>query len=145
MSNQRLTTGEKIKKTRIQKEFTQKQLAEKCGMYESQIRKYESGKINPKIETLQKIANALQVPVNSLRSDSELELNSFMEYLDKSFDTFKDNLRLENKLISDYRVLNAQGRQKAHEQIEMLTKIPEYRAEPQNPAADTSAPSDQDE
>ena len=58
MSNQRLTTGEKIKKTRIQKEFTQKQLAEKCGMYESQIRKYESGKINPKIETLQKIATA---------------------------------------------------------------------------------------
>lgn len=144
MSNQRLTTGEKIKKTRIQKEFTQKQLAEKCGMYESQIRKYESGKINPKIETLQKIANALQVPVNSLRSDSELELNSFMKYLDKSFDTFKDNLRLENKLISDYRVLNAQGRQKAHEQIEMLTKIPEYRAD-QNPAADTSAPSDQNE
>ncbi len=144
MSNQRLTTGEKIKKTRIQKEFTQKQLAEKCGMYESQIRKYESGKINPKIETLQKIANALQVPVNSLRSDSELELNSFMKYLDKSFDTFKDNLRLENKLISDYRILNAQGRQKAHEQIEMLTKIPEYRAD-QNPAADTSAPSDQDE
>lgn len=143
MSNQRLTTGEKIKKTRIQKEFTQKQLAEKCGMYESQIRKYESGKINPKIETLQKIANALQVPVNSLRSDSELELNSFMKYLDKSFDTFKDNLRLENKLISDYRVLNAQGRQKAHEQIEMLTKIPEYRAD-QNPTADTSAPSDQD-
>ena len=45
MSNQRLTTGEKIKKTRIQKEFTQKQLAEKCGMYESQIRKYESGKM----------------------------------------------------------------------------------------------------
>lgn len=144
MSNQRLTTGEKIKKTRIQKEFTQKQLAEKCGMYESQIRKYESGKINPKIETLQKIANALQVPVNSLRSDSELELNSFMKYLDKSFDTFKDNLRLENKLISDYRILNAQGRQKAHEQIEMLTKIPEYRAD-QNPAADTSDPSDQDE
>ncbi|MFR1510385.1 MAG: helix-turn-helix domain-containing protein [Coprococcus sp.] len=144
MSNQRLTTGEKIKKTRIQKEFTQKQLAEKCGMYESQIRKYESGKINPKIETLQKIANALQVPVNSLRSDSELELNSFMEYLDKSFDTFKDNLRLENKLISDYRVLNAQGRQKAHEQIEMLTKIPEYRAD-QNAAADTPKPSDQDE
>lgn len=144
MSNQRLTTGEKIKKTRIQKEFTQKQLAEKCGMYESQIRKYESGKINPKIETLQKIANALQVPVNSLRSDSELELNSFMKYLDKSFDTFKDNLRLENKLISDYRVLNAQGRQKAHEQIEMLTKIPEYRAD-QNPAAESPDASDQDE
>lgn len=144
MSNQRLTTGEKIKKTRIQKEFTQKQLAEKCGMYESQIRKYESGKINPKIETLQKIANALQVPVNSLRSDSELELNSFMKYLDKSFDTFKDNLRLENKLISDYRILNAQGRQKAHEQIEMLTKIPEYRAD-QNPAAESPDASDQDE
>ena len=128
MPTQKLTTGEKIKKNRTQKGFTQKQLAQKCSMYESQIRKYETGKIHPKIETLQKIANALQVSVNSLRSDSELEMDFLTKYMCKSFDATIESLNIEHKLISDYRSLNAQGRQKAIEQIELLTKIPEYQA-----------------
>lgn len=54
-----MPTGFKIKEIRKRKGLTQKQLGEKCGMYESQIRKYENGKANPKMETLQKIADAL--------------------------------------------------------------------------------------
>ena len=61
-----MPTGSKIKEIRLQKQLTQKQLGDKCGMYESQIRKYETGKANPKIETLQKIADALGVPVTEL-------------------------------------------------------------------------------
>ena len=38
------TIGEKIRKTRIEKGMTQKQVAEKCDMADSAIRKYESGK-----------------------------------------------------------------------------------------------------
>lgn len=49
------------------------------------------------------------------------------------------------ELLYHFDILNSVGQQKAIEQVEMLTKIPEYRTEPQNPAADTSAPSDQDE
>lgn len=128
MPTQKLTTGEKIKKNRTQKGFTQKQLAQKCSMYESQIRKYETGKIHPKIETLQKIANVLQVSVNSLRSDSELEMDFLTKYMCKSFDATIESLNIEHKLISDYRSLNAQGRKKAIEQVELLTKIPEYQA-----------------
>ena len=58
-----MPTGSKIKEIRIKKGLTQKQLGEKCGMYESQIRKYENGNANPKIETLQKIADALETPI----------------------------------------------------------------------------------
>lgn len=138
MPTKKLTTGEKIKKNRIQKGFTQKQLAQKCSMYESQIRKYETGKIHPKIETLQKIANALQVSVNSLRSDSELEMDFFTKYIqktfDKTFDATIESLNIEYKLISDYRSLNTQGRQKALEQVELLTKIPEYQAKTETSA-----------
>ena len=61
-----MPTGSKIKEIRLQKQLTKKQLGDKCGMYESQIRKYETGKANPKIETLQKIADALGVPVTEL-------------------------------------------------------------------------------
>lgn len=37
------------------KKMTQRQLGEKCGMYESQIRKYELGAANPKIDTIKKL------------------------------------------------------------------------------------------
>lgn len=62
-----MTTGENIKRIRMEKGYTQKQLAEKCEMYESQIRKYELNKANPKIETLEKIANALDCKVSDIR------------------------------------------------------------------------------
>lgn len=49
------------------------------------------------------------------------------------------------ELLYHFDTLNSVGQQKAIEQVEMLTKIPEYRAEPQNPPAESSAPSNQDE
>lgn len=54
-----MPTGIKIREIRKRKGFTQKQLGEKCNIAESTIRRYESGSLNPKIETLQKIAGAL--------------------------------------------------------------------------------------
>ena len=64
-----MTIGENIRRIRKEKGYTQKQLAEKCEMYESQIRKYELGKANPKIETIQKIANSLDVDLAELVND----------------------------------------------------------------------------
>jgi len=65
-----MTTGEKIKAHRLDRGLTQKSLAELCGMIEPTIRKYESGRANPKLETLKKIANALEVSVNDLLAES---------------------------------------------------------------------------
>lgn len=62
-----MTLAENIKRIRKEKGLTQKKLGELCGINESNIRKYESGKQNPKIETIEKIANALQCPVYELR------------------------------------------------------------------------------
>lgn len=62
----------KLKEARQKKGLTQKQLGDKCGMYESQIRRYELGSLNPKIETLQKIADALDVPVSEV-ADCEFD------------------------------------------------------------------------
>lgn len=65
--------SEKIKKLRIQKGFTQKQLGEKAGISESTIRKYELGQRNPKLETLKKIALALGVSPASLLDDKDYD------------------------------------------------------------------------
>ena len=56
-----MPTATMIKKIRKEKGLTQKQLGDLCGIADSNIRKYENGKQFPKMETLQKIANALGV------------------------------------------------------------------------------------
>lgn len=68
-----MTIGERIYYCRTENHMTQKQLAEKCGMADSAIRKYESGKITPKFETAKKLAAALDIDVNWLLSGSTLE------------------------------------------------------------------------
>lgn len=78
-----MTTGEKIRAARKDKGLTQKQLAEACGMADSAIRKYESGTQVPKMGTLIKIANALDVPFVKLGLSSEEQIE-LMEALQPS-------------------------------------------------------------
>ena len=54
-----VTTGELIRQARKKLNWTQKKLGEEAGIAEPTIRRYELGKLNPKYETLQKIADAL--------------------------------------------------------------------------------------
>lgn len=61
-----METGKKIKLIRTMRGLTQKQLGELSGIHEVAIRKYELGKNFPKEEQLKKIADALNVNVNSL-------------------------------------------------------------------------------
>ena len=54
-----MTVGENIKRLRTERGLTQKQLGELCGMKEANLRKYELDNANPKIETIERIAQAL--------------------------------------------------------------------------------------
>lgn len=56
-----MTIGETIQAIRKEKGYTQKQLAEKCGMATGTIQQYELGKREPKQEQLQKIADAMGI------------------------------------------------------------------------------------
>lgn len=93
-------TGEKIREARIQKGITQKELANQCGMYDSQIRKYESGKVRPKIETLQKIAKALDVPIIELKSDLEISLDEIHVEIEKTMKNLEREMAFLNFLYS---------------------------------------------
>lgn len=53
--------GTKIREIRLSQGMTQKELGEKAGIAEPTIRRYELGKLNPKLETVKKIACALNV------------------------------------------------------------------------------------
>ena len=61
-----MTTGKKIKLIRTFRGLTQKELGDIAGIHEVAIRKYELGKNIPKPDQLRKIADALNVNVNSL-------------------------------------------------------------------------------
>lgn len=61
-----MTIGERIRSVRKAQNLTQKQLGELAGIAEPTIRRYELGKLNPKYETVEKIAAALKVSTGSL-------------------------------------------------------------------------------
>lgn len=60
--------GEKIRTVRKDAGLTQTQLAERIGVTKQNVHLYETGKINPRIETVVKFAEALKVPVEYLLS-----------------------------------------------------------------------------
>ena len=62
-----MTTGERIRLAREARGMTQSQFAEKIGVHWVQVSQWERGERNPKIETLEKIADALQLDVSVLR------------------------------------------------------------------------------
>ena len=64
-----MTTGEKIREARKRAGLTQKRLGELSGIAEPTIRRYETDKLNPKIETLKKIAEPLNINFFELYGD----------------------------------------------------------------------------
>ena len=165
-----MPTGIKIKEIRQQKGLTQKQLGDMCGIADANIRKYENGKQNPKIETLQKIANALDEPLSiflddelfdASTTDEDYGTNHVSEVLDRRIKEITESTTLSRDekleqlddlitsgniilkeninhstvaqkqlLCSYFDELNIHGRDKALDQVEMLTKIPEFLKEP---------------
>ena len=82
-----MTVGYTIKKIRTQRKMTQKQLADLIGIEDSTIRKYESGRLNAKPDTLEKIAKALDVDPETLIF-SELNFNRAMHQLYRIIDNY---------------------------------------------------------
>ena len=56
-----MTIGESIRQLRKSRNLTQYELGYLCGIAEPNIRKYETGKQNPKLDTIEKISAALNV------------------------------------------------------------------------------------
>lgn len=69
-----MTLGQNIKKYRKQKGLTQSELAEMIDLKNITIRKYESDDREPSIETITKIAAALEVPAGKLIEDNTFNL-----------------------------------------------------------------------
>lgn len=68
-----MTIGDKIRNYRRLAGLTQKQLGEKSGTSERTVQQYETGKRQPRIEQLRKIADALGILTTDLLGDAEIK------------------------------------------------------------------------
>lgn len=64
-----MSTSENIKRIRKERGMTQLELAQKCNILYQTLGKYERGILNPKLETMRKIANALDVTIGDIVDD----------------------------------------------------------------------------
>lgn len=139
-----MPTGSRIKEIRKQKGLTQKQLGEKCGMYESQIRKYENGKANPKIETLQKIAGALGCTINELLNGDDtfkaVTNTTIIENADGSrYEKTETTIELTDraKFIDCYDNMNKIGQREALKRVSEMTQLEKYTRKRDKPKLET--------
>lgn len=94
-----MTLGEKIKFYRKQKNITQRELGEKINATQQQIGQYEKGLRQPKLESIEKIANALGI-------------NAWVFYDGYELPTYSEEMltKKEKNLLYRYRDLDEFGR-----------------------------------
>lgn len=92
-----MTIGESIKMARKKAGLTQKALADKLGIPYQGISQYERGIRNPKLETLERIASALEIPLEDLLSDKVRDqAQSLADRLTRYFEEEYNNPDSEN-------------------------------------------------
>ena len=101
-----MTQGERIKQARLQRGLTQKGLADKLGVSESFISQYERDVRNPKHDTLQKIAVALDTTADALRGIQwELAPSVDEESLEKHRKQLRQYSDLKDVIMEMLRIL----------------------------------------
>lgn len=135
-----MNIGDHIRNTRKRKNMTLQQMADILGCSQQNISQYESGKRTPKLGTLRKMADALNVTVNdlmegsldespvyrALKNNDMLDGNLAQGYLNaKLAEEFR--LRpIDIELLKIFKTLNETGQAAAIERIEELAEIPRY-------------------
>ncbi len=103
-----MTVGEKIRKYRLLKGWTQKELGMKIGFSaataDSRIRKYESDAMAPKIDIRTKLANVLDVDLSALSDIDVRTYEDVMQILFQFEDSFK--MDLDKKDGNTYLIFN---------------------------------------
>lgn len=77
--------GERLRAARKEKGLTQTELAERLGISFVGVSQWESGKRNPKKETLVRLADVLDVPVSYLTGTDTLNDDEALEFLSRSW------------------------------------------------------------
>lgn len=119
-----MNIGEKIRRARLEKGYTQEELGNLIGVQKSAVAKYEKGRVvNIKRSVLAKISQVLEIPPVELVSDIE---EKPVETANKLADLF---LGLEIKetdaevklMLEEYNSLNEQKKAQVREYVHFLS------------------------
>ena len=120
-----MTFGERVKELRLKKGLSQRELGERMGGITQQtIAQYEKSENYPKLETIRRIAKALDVPFDNLVPfDDGLRL-----WIKEKNQSTQNNISGKRKAL-DKKIdqLNDDGIQKMSDYADDIIKIPEYR------------------
>ncbi|AND64168.1 XRE family transcriptional regulator [Flavobacterium columnare NBRC 100251 = ATCC 23463] len=72
-----MNIGEKIRVFRTERSLSQKEVAISIGIDQAQYSRIESGKVEPTVSSLEKIAEALNVKVYQFFEEDTIDINSF--------------------------------------------------------------------
>ena len=137
-----MTTGQRIKNARKAARMTQKELGEKIGVTFQAVAQWENDLRKPKFETLQRIADALNVEVKTLdeRFTTRLVLEDFFNdglppsrmpnYLFENSDGALIEASMGTsvgQLLYSFSSLNEIGQQEAIRRVDELTEVPKYQ------------------
>ncbi len=129
-----MTIGERIKELRKKKGLTQKDLAERVGFSYVNISQLENSRKNPKLETIRKIAAALDVSMNELLDENwdtftpQEYAADFLAEAVSTVMTAANTLEksMEDHLLQSYSKLNNKGKQEAIKRVDELTQLELY-------------------
>ncbi len=123
-----MTTGERIRNARKNAKLTQKTLGEALGVSPQMIAQYENGDRLPKVETLQRIANALNISLLDLGVLDTDVLTALKILQDEGVETYLAHSSKDtDKILDCFEKLNNNGQKRVVQYAEDLLKIPEYK------------------
>lgn len=132
--------AERLRIIRMDRQYTQEQLAQYTDLSVNSIRLYESGKQTPSPNALRQLSQALECEEEELTNPecpigftSTYNINALLYSACVSSD--------ERKLLDVFKQLNQSGQQRAIERVEELAEIPKYqRTAPPAPAEAVPTP-----
>lgn len=131
-----MTIGENIRQARKKAGLTQRQLAEKSGVATITLQQYERGVREPKLDTIAKIARAMNLFASDLISGDQWQ-NVDMTFTDTT-ERYGQETTQYYRMVEAFSTLNHTGAEKAAVAVEDLSKVPEYRREDGAGSGDTT-------
>lgn len=133
-----MTINENIRRIRLEKGLSQKEVAEACGTVGPTIRAYEAGKAKPKPVTVAKIAKALGVSVAELygmpesmqmstECDPETSAAIYQTLLIESGGQIDGADISQRRLLAAFSRLNNDGKKEAAKRLEELAQVPAFQ------------------
>lgn len=116
--------SENLKRIRKNKGYNQQKVGEKSGMLASTYSRIEGMKVTPTIETVDKIAKALEIDIYSLLNDANLKSNSLHDRILRIESLSEYNQKIINLMID---TLIEKDNLERYQEVKMNKRLEELR------------------